>query len=204
MPRIALFLVLSACKAEDSAADTAPPTDSDADTDSDTDTDADTDADTDTDTTPPLPAVESPLVINEVVTSNLTGLQDASLAFPDWVEIWNSGDVEVSLGGVYLTDDHQLPTRFAFSPSAVLAPHAYVVVMCDGDLLDSTDLELHANFSLKSSGEWLALTTDAGVELGQIDGLDLPNIGTDRAYARQPDGGKFTTDSTPTPGAPND
>ncbi len=173
--------------------------------DSDTDTDADTDADTDTDTTVPLPTVESPLRINEIVPSNLSGLQDSSLAYPDWVEIWNDSANEVSLADCYLTDEHDWSQKWAFPPSAVVPANGFVIVMCDGDVLDSSTGEFHTSFNLKVDGEWIALTVDM-VEggVGQIHGIEYPLMGTDVSWARMPDGGEFESDATPTPAAANE
>jgi hypothetical protein len=177
----------------------------DADTDTDADTDADSDADTDSDTTTPLPEADSPLVINEVVASNLSGLQDASLAFPDWLEIYNDSGAEVSLAGHFLSDEHDWPDKWAFPPSAVIAAHGYLVVMCDGDVLDSSTGELHSSFRLQADGEWLAITVDEAGGIASADTIDYPLLGTDVAYARMPDGtGEFQDDPTPTPNAANE
>ena len=52
--------------------------------------------------------------INEFVASNLSGTQNESLQFEDWIEIYNTTSSPLELGGLYLTDNYTLPTKFPF------------------------------------------------------------------------------------------
>ena len=46
----------------------------------------------------------SRLVINEVVTANVSSASDPQGDADDWIEIYNSGDEEIDLSGYYLSD----------------------------------------------------------------------------------------------------
>ena len=47
---------------------------------------------------------ESPLVINEIVTSNKNSSVDEVLGSPDWIELHNRSSSELDLQGYILTD----------------------------------------------------------------------------------------------------
>ena len=74
----------------------------------------------------------------------------------DWIELRNTGDSPVDLGGYFLTDDASDPTRWQI-PSIDLAPGELAVVFASGKDRAIAGAELHANFSLSAGGEYLAL-----------------------------------------------
>jgi hypothetical protein len=197
-PALALLISLVACGSKDTS--DADATSNDGTTaEGDADTDADADADTDP-TSTGTETVDVGLYINEIVASNATGLQDESGSFPDWVELWNSTGADVDLGGWYLTDDDTWTDKWAFAPGTVVPAGGYLVVFCDGDVLDGT---LHTSYSLSSSGEFVGLYTPLAEGNAQADAEEFPLAATDVSWARLPDGGAFGDDPTPTPGAPN-
>jgi len=54
-----------------------------------------------------LPAANSfaaTLVINELMADNTGSARDQDGDDDDWIEIYNSGDSAVNIGGMYLTD----------------------------------------------------------------------------------------------------
>jgi hypothetical protein len=56
---------------------------------------------------------ESGLYINEFMAENDTTIQDPDgEGYPDWVEIYNAGTSAIELGGMYLTDDANDPTKW--------------------------------------------------------------------------------------------
>src|SRR3972149_6019693 len=54
------------------------------------------------------------VAINEFLASNDNGLTDADGDHSDWIELYNSGNELVDLGGWYLTDDHHNLTERQF------------------------------------------------------------------------------------------
>ncbi|MEZ5324682.1 MAG: CotH kinase family protein [Verrucomicrobiales bacterium] len=94
--------------------------------------------------------------ISEILASNSSILADSDGEFSDWIEIHNPDAVPVNLAGYTLTDSKSTLGKWIF-PSITLQPEAYLVVFASGkDRTDPTQ-ELHTNFKLSSSGEYLAL-----------------------------------------------
>ena len=116
-------------------------------------------------------------VVSEFLASNATGLTDLDGDNPDWIEIHNPGPNAVDLTGWYLSDDPDLPTRWTF-PATTLSAGGYLVVFASGkDRL--TGPELHTNFSLSKSGEFLALTSPDGQV---VSSFTYPAQATDVSY----------------------
>lgn len=109
----------------------------------------------------PIMAAEQ-LVISEFMASNESSHADEDLYYyPDWVELFNAGDVTVNLQGWHLTDDSGLPFRWAF-PEKEINPGEFLVVFCSGKDRSDPDGELHTNFELQAGGEYLGLIRPDG------------------------------------------
>ncbi len=101
------------------------------------------------------------LVINEVLASNSTGLQDGYGEREDWIEIFNNSPGSVDLTGYSLTDESDFLTKWPF-PAVVLPAGGYLVVIASGkDLTDPLGY-LHTNFKLDRKGNYLALVQPGG------------------------------------------
>ncbi len=99
------------------------------------------------------------VVINEFVAANVrtNGLRDEDGDLADWIELYNRGETAVNLGGWSLTDDPEQPDMWVFPP-ATLGPGQYLVVFASGKDRRPTDgANLHTNFRLSRSGEYLGL-----------------------------------------------
>lgn len=136
-----------------------------------------------------------PLRITEFLASNVSGLTDDDGDRSDWIEIHNPNAWSVNAGGLSLTDDVRFPEKWVF-PTQTIAPGGYLVVFASSKDRRLSDGPLHANFSLSSSGEYLALVDRNGSVLQAF----AP------AYAPQTD--DVSTDgvaffAAPTPGAAN-
>ena len=66
------------------------------------------------------------LVISEVMSSNRTAFPDETGAFPDWIELTNTGDTPIQLEGYGLSDRSDKIT-FIF-PAMTLNPGEHVLV----------------------------------------------------------------------------
>jgi hypothetical protein len=53
-----------------------------------------------------------PLTINEFMASNSKSVQDPQGDYDDWVEIHNFGVDSIDIGGMYLTDNMSVPTKW--------------------------------------------------------------------------------------------
>lgn len=143
-------------------------------------------------------ATPGTVVISEVMAASQFVLPDQSGQFPDWVEIWNRGDVSVDLTGWFLSDDPETPDKWAF-PHLIIQPDQRFVVFCSGTGFVSDDA-IHTDFSLSASGENLLLTSYLGTSVGRV------------AFEQAQSGCSFIFDESsgsvqtnyPTPGYPND
>ncbi|MGE5293755.1 MAG: lamin tail domain-containing protein [Solirubrobacterales bacterium] len=155
------------------------------------------------------------IVINEVMASNVSFLADPQGEFDDWVELYNTGDTSVALGGMYLTDDPEVPTRWQIpqdSPGATnLRPGGYLVIWLDGETADYEPVKqtgsrvsgqpvsgFHADFRLDAGGDGIHLFDADGITL--IDSLIFDEQTADVSYGRYPDGGdalRFFGEPTP-------
>lgn len=96
----------------------------------------------------------SNLVINELMSANANNVSDGFGEFDDWAELFNAGNTSVALGGKYLTDNLSNPGKYAL-PEGNLAAGDWAFYWLDNDPEQG---ELHAPFTLSSSGDELALT----------------------------------------------
>ncbi|MDG1380698.1 MAG: CotH kinase family protein [Flavobacteriales bacterium] len=94
------------------------------------------------------------LVINELMSANANNVSDGFGEFDDWAELFNAGNTSVALGGKYLTDNLSNPGKYAL-PEGDLAAGDWAFYWLDNDPEQG---ELHAPFTLSSSGDELALT----------------------------------------------
>ncbi len=101
------------------------------------------------------------LIISELMAVNNGTIEDEDGNTPDWIELFNAGNSTQNLSGYYLSDDPLVPEKWRF-PSVSIAPGGFLVVFAsDKDRRDAGS-ELHTNFKLSSSGEFLGLFASDG------------------------------------------
>ena len=126
------------------------------------------------------------IIISEFVASNQTGRTDEDGDRSDWIEIYNTGKEPASLTGWFLTDDASDLTKWEF-PAVTLPAESTVMVFASGKDRTTADSELHANFKLSRTGEFLALIQADGktiahafdpkypIQLGDVSyGVSMP------------------------------
>ena len=148
-------------------------------------------------------AAETTLVINELMASNNTTIQDPQGQYDDWIEIHNYGDDAIDIGGMYLTDDLSAPTKWripANNPAATTIPAGgYLLIWADND---TTNAGLHANFKLDAAGEEIGLFDSDGAT--PIDSVTFGEQAGDISYGRYPDAGDYwQAFGSPSPAAQN-
>ena len=140
------------------------------------------------------------LHINEMMASNTTTVQDAAGEFDDWVELFNSDPSPLSLEGLFLTDNLDIPDKWPL-PQMTLDPATFLLIWLDGDIAQGP---LHAPFKLSAGGEEIGLFGMDANGFYPIDTLSFSIQSTDHSYARTTDGaGDFRVTSEPTPGKSN-
>ena len=145
----------------------------------------------------PPPAIS--VLITEFMASNSATLSDEDGDSSDWLELHNPTGSTVDLTGWYLTDDVGVKTKWTF-PAVSLPADGYLVVFASGK--DKTTSELHTNFSLKASGEYLALVEPDGTTIAWQYSPEFPEQNTDVSYGLDATLQEVYF-ATPTPGAPN-
>ena len=126
------------------------------------------------------------IVINELMASNVDVVADADGAYDDWIELLNTTANELSLGGLYLSDDATNLSKWAL-PNQELSSGSYFIIWADSEDAQGSS---HANFKLSSAGESLFLS-DAHQVL--IDSVLFPEQIENVSYGRMPNGlGDFT------------
>ena len=141
------------------------------------------------------------LRLNEVMASNGTTLNDEDAEASDWLEIFNEQAGAANLNGWYLTDDPDNLTQWQF-PAVTIAANDFLVVFASGKDRKPTDgANLHTNFQLASTGEFLALVKPDGVTIASQ--LDFPELYTDVSYGQNAAANEIGFLQMPTPNAAN-
>ncbi len=148
-----------------------------------------------------FPFAESPLVINELMASNLSTVSDETGTFEDWIEIYNRSSETIDLGNYFLSDNFNIPGKWQL-PKTNLAANDYLLVWADNDPEDGVDS--HASFKLSAGGEELGLFQKVSDAFTAVDLVRFDELSDDESYARVPNGtGEFASHFS-TPGWNND
>jgi hypothetical protein len=157
------------------------------------------------------------LIINEFMCSNdTTFIPDGGPDdFPDWIEIYNTGETPIDIGGWYVTESladttlYQIPTDI---PGQTLIPgHGYLILKANG-----LGEGLHLSFKLGSGGDDIGLSQDGTTYVDALSygngaggGTPVETPATDMSVGRDTDGSAAwvvfdpNTGPGPTPGTAN-
>ena len=136
------------------------------------------------------------LRISEVLTENVSALPDEQGHYSDVIELHNTGDTPLYLGGYCLSDSAENRFRYRL-PGIWLRAGDYLVIYCDGENYIGENGEIHANFGL-SKDDTLCLTDGSG----QYTTLPIRFPGQDVSLALSSEG-KYAPNSVSL-GYPND
>lgn len=143
----------------------------------------------------------SDLVINEFLASNTSGQTDIDGDRPDWIEIHNPTGSAIDLDGLFLTDDASDLTKWQL-PAQSIGGNQYLVVFASGKDRATADDDIHTNFKLSKSGEYLGLIDTDGTTVIHDYGTQYPEQFDDTTYGlSSPSTVSYFT--TPTPGGSN-
>ncbi len=137
------------------------------------------------------------LVINEVMSNNVSIVTDNSGKHEDWIELYNTTNSPISTNGLFITDTLAYFHKWNL-PNHVIPKNSYFIIWADED---GSQGEEHANFQLSNLGESLILSnSDSSV----VDSITYLPQSDDIAYGRSPNGSGQFTMLTPTFNANND
>ncbi|MBO7067818.1 MAG: CotH kinase family protein [Bacteroidaceae bacterium] len=136
----------------------------------------------------------SPLRINEVSAGNDIYVNDYGKK-ADWLELYNTTDQDISLDGLYLSDNRSKPQKYqitggqgAGDESLIVPAHGTCIIWCDGK---DAITQLHAPFKLENAdGASVSIQASDG---SWADCLEYLEQGKWQTYGRYPDGGNMAT-----------
>ncbi len=142
------------------------------------------------------------IVINEFSAENDDIIADEHGEFDDWIEIHNSTDEPVNIGGLFITDSLGNPGKYRipsmYPDSTTIPPFGYLILWADNQKEQGI---LHLDFKLKRKGEQIGL---AGYDLITfIDSLTYGEQHSNSSSSRYPDGNDTWLFVPPTPGNSN-
>lgn len=152
----------------------------------------------------PVP-VGGQLVINEIMTRNLTGVTNLDGSTPDWIELYNPTASSINLADLSLSDVATTPRKWVFPSGASIPASGYLVIVCDGNLPASTNSGpiLNTGFSIEQNGGSLFLYDKLASGGALLDGITYGIQADDLSIGRVPSGGTNWVLNLPTPGAAN-
>jgi len=137
------------------------------------------------------------IVINEFLAANESIITDDEGDYEDWIELYYNIPSSMNLGGYYLTDDLNNPSKWMF-PDLEISGEGYIFIWADDD---EEEGPLHAGFNLSRSGEEIGFFDN---NLNLIDQISFGPQSDDISYGRSLDGSSsWEFFNTPTPGNSN-
>lgn len=143
---------------------------------------------------------DCPIVINEV-------LAHAHAAASDWIELYNTSNIPVHVGGWFLSDDKDDLEPYEIAAGTIIEPHGYFVLYEKTSFGSRLDPGMHRVFAFSENGDAAYLYTGADpVFPGCL--IEQPFGASDTGWPF----GRYLTSlgqyhfvimSTPTPGAAN-
>ncbi len=140
------------------------------------------------------------VVINEL-------LANSSGVGPDWIELRNTTEQAVDVGGWFLSDDPDTLAKYEMAGGTTIAPHGYLVFTENRHFGNPNDPGCHESFGLGRDGETVYLHSGAqGVVTGYSERARFGPSDAGVTFGRYENGaGGFDLVllTQPTPGAPN-
>jgi hypothetical protein len=144
------------------------------------------------------PAVAG-VLINEVFADN-ANFAEADGSNPDWVELYNPSNDTVDLGGMSLTDQLTLPTRWVFPAGSIINAKSFYKVKFDSEQTASAS---NTGFGLKANGGAIYLFNRASENSTLLSSVRYGLQATDWSIGRVPDGGPNWALTVPSLGIAN-
>jgi hypothetical protein len=144
----------------------------------------------------------SEVQITEFMASNDSTINDENGDRSDWIELHNASEADILLKDWALTDTLTEPRKWLF-PNIILSAGDYLLVYASGKNRSERFGQLHTNFKLSASGEYLALTPPTGQPTSEYT-PSFPSQFADTSYGTIP--GTENTDgyfARATPRKPN-
>jgi hypothetical protein len=142
----------------------------------------------------------TPIRISEVLADNVHAYADEFGEYDDYIELHNASDEPIDVGGLYLSDDANQPTRWELPAGSVIPAGGYLLVWADGQVHQGP---LHASFRLSRDGEQVGLYDTAARGYRYLDRVAFGPQRPDVAFGACDDGSARRSGLVPSPGRPN-
>jgi len=139
------------------------------------------------------------IAINEINRSHAVPGDDSGRA---WIELFNRSQEEVSLAGMFISNDASAPRKAPLPAGARIPPGGFVVVLTDA----GGTIPPHVNVDLDWPAESGSLFLLDAIERGTclLDSVEFEGLSAGASFGRVPDGGgDLDLLATPSPGSPN-
>jgi hypothetical protein len=141
------------------------------------------------------------LYINEFLASNSSIITDENGDYDDWIEIYNSTNNPINIGGLYITDNPDIPYKYQIPnydlQKTTIPAKGYLLCWADNEIEQGIT---HVNFKLDMDGEHVAIVQRIENEAVFLDSLTFLTQETDISYGRYPDGSNiWYSFKSPTP-----
>ncbi len=142
------------------------------------------------------------LVINEVMSANISTIADEDGDYSDWIELFNADTVRIDLTNFGLSDDPARPFRWKF-PKIAIEPNQFILLFASGKdirtipihwetIIDWGDEWKYLVPTAEPAANWRALEFDDSAWLtgpsgfGYDDGDDATNVGSPDPFQPSP------------------
>lgn len=138
--------------------------------------------------------------ILEFVADNDGSVVDENGDAEDWIEIYNDSGSPVELSGWSLTDDSSDLQKWIFPPGTTVEAEGFLPVFASGKNRRVAGRELHTNFKLSRSGEYLGLIKADGSTIEHDFAPAFPAQAEGASYGVGQGGGSVTIIGPEAPG----
>ncbi len=127
-----------------------------------------------------------PVVINELMASNKTTINDPQGEYDDWIELFNKGNEDINLTGMYLSDKTDNPKKWQFPENTIIKAGGYLILWADEN--SKATPGIHMNFKLSADGEVVLFTDKDNNGNSLLDSVSFGTQDTDISFGRYPNG----------------
>jgi len=145
----------------------------------------------------------SQVIINEYSSSNLTGYLDNYNKAEDWIELYNTSSSSIDIGGYFLSDDGDNPTKWEIPSGTIISGNGYKTFWASGRD-EFSNGNYHTSFKLKQTKETPEHVVFSDPSGSIINDFQLELTQLEHSMGRQPNGADtWAIYSSPTKGVIN-